>query len=169
MRALTLHQPFANLIVIGVKRYETRSWAPPVALIGRRIAIHAGRSMAGFDVDDLPIAYQRRVQVRRIPRHLFAACAPLTRPDQFPLGAIVCTVRLVAAHLVWRLGPIHAEADLQRSLSSELDPDCDQRLFPVDRYGDYTAGHWAWRFDQVISHDPPVPARGYQGLWEWTP
>ena len=42
MRALTLHQPWASLIADGRKTVETRSWAPPVALLGERIAIHAG-------------------------------------------------------------------------------------------------------------------------------
>ena len=42
MKAITLHQPFASLIANGTKTIETRSWAPPKALIGQRIAIHAG-------------------------------------------------------------------------------------------------------------------------------
>ena len=41
MKAITLHQPWASLIAEGVKTIETRSWAPPAALWGERIAIHA--------------------------------------------------------------------------------------------------------------------------------
>jgi hypothetical protein len=40
MKALTIYQPRATLIVHGFKRYETRSWQKPLRA---RIAIHAGR------------------------------------------------------------------------------------------------------------------------------
>ena len=40
--ALTIWQPWAALIVVGPKDIENRSWSPPAAIIGKRIAIHAG-------------------------------------------------------------------------------------------------------------------------------
>ena len=43
MRALTLHQPWASLIVIGAKATETRSWAAPRWLWGNIFGIHAGK------------------------------------------------------------------------------------------------------------------------------
>jgi predicted transcriptional regulator len=43
MRALTVRQPWAGLIVAGVKAVENRTWRPPADVIGERIAIHAGR------------------------------------------------------------------------------------------------------------------------------
>lgn len=46
MRALTVRQPWASLIASGAKRIENRTWRPPAALMGQRIAIHAG---AGWD------------------------------------------------------------------------------------------------------------------------
>ena len=47
MRAITLHQPWASLIAHGVKGIETRSWPPPRSLVDQRIAIHAGKRIAG--------------------------------------------------------------------------------------------------------------------------
>ena len=41
MKALTIWQPYAGLIVAGVKPVENRTWAPPCKP-GTRIAIHAG-------------------------------------------------------------------------------------------------------------------------------
>lgn len=38
---LSLWQPWASLIMAGVKVHETRSWPPPGWLLGRRLAIHA--------------------------------------------------------------------------------------------------------------------------------
>ena len=45
MRALTLHQPWATLIALGIKTIETRSWPPPRNLMGQTVAIHAGRTL----------------------------------------------------------------------------------------------------------------------------
>ncbi len=42
MKALTLWQPWASLIVLRQKRFETRSWKLD-GLIGERIAIHAAK------------------------------------------------------------------------------------------------------------------------------
>ena len=42
MKALTIRQPHATLVAIGVKTIITRSKPAPQALIGQRIAIHAG-------------------------------------------------------------------------------------------------------------------------------
>ncbi len=42
MKALTLWQPWASLIVLRHKRFETRSWKMD-GLIGERIAIHAAK------------------------------------------------------------------------------------------------------------------------------
>ena len=42
MRAITVRQPWAQLIAIGAKRYETRSWR---TMYRGRIAIHASASM----------------------------------------------------------------------------------------------------------------------------
>jgi hypothetical protein len=41
MKCLSLRQPWASLILFGVKRFENRSWPAPSTLIGQRIAIHA--------------------------------------------------------------------------------------------------------------------------------
>ena len=43
MRALTLDQPWVQLMAWGLKNIETRSWPAPRILIGQRIAIHAGK------------------------------------------------------------------------------------------------------------------------------
>ncbi len=48
MKALTIHQPWAQLIVEGVKTIETRSWPAPAGLVGERIAIHAGIDTSWF-------------------------------------------------------------------------------------------------------------------------
>lgn len=79
MRAISLHQPWASFIAIGVKPYETRDWPPPQWLIGRRIAIHAAKKAVDAD---------NREWARR------HGC------DDLPLGAVVCTARLHGAYQI---------------------------------------------------------------------
>lgn len=149
MRGLTLHQPWATLIADGRKRYETRGWKPPADVMGERIAIHAGASKEGREAaEDFGLEW-----------------------DRLPLGAIVCTAQVVAAHHVvreHRVGPgamfATSAAD---SLDREADPDFDvsQRMFPTDDFGDYAPGRWAFRLVDVERVEPPAPCRGFLYLW----
>lgn len=63
--ALTLWQPWADLIVDGIKPVENRGWAPPQRLIGQAIVIHAGKT---YDhdcaLDCSEGVYGERVQVK---------------------------------------------------------------------------------------------------------
>jgi hypothetical protein len=43
MKALTVRQPWAGLIALGLKDVENRSWSPGELHVGTRLAIHAGR------------------------------------------------------------------------------------------------------------------------------
>lgn len=147
MKALTVRQPWASLIADGTKVYETRSWPPPKTLIGERIAIHAGKQCDHRAADGFGYA-----------------------PYDMELGVLVCTARIVAAHYLWgdqHHGVIQSST---RSLSRDADPDFGCQMYgaiPIDAYGDYAPGRWAWRLVDVDPLDPPVPARGRHGLWNW--
>ena len=54
MYALTLHQPWASLIAVGVKQWETRAWPPARYALGTLLAIHAGKTC---DIDMLMDQY----------------------------------------------------------------------------------------------------------------
>jgi hypothetical protein len=47
MKAISLWQPWATLLVIGAKKYVSRSWKLPENLIGQRIAIYAAKHVDG--------------------------------------------------------------------------------------------------------------------------
>lgn len=74
MSAISLWQPWASFIAIGVKPYETRHWAAPRHLWGQRIAIHAAKH---------PVTKDDREWWQRV-----AGDMPL------PLGGYVCTAIL---------------------------------------------------------------------------
>lgn len=73
--AISLWQPWASFIAIGVKPYETRHWRAPVRYVGHRIAIHAAKRR--LDTDDVQWWHEVSKQVHRPP-----------------LGAFVCTAFL---------------------------------------------------------------------------
>ena len=39
---------------------------------------------------------------------------------------------------------------------------------PERSFGDYTLGRYAWHLKNVRRFEAPLPAKGKQGLWEWT-
>lgn len=83
---ITLHQPWASLIALGAKRYETRSWKTPYR---GTLIIHAGRvhNLDAFR-EDLRIAY-------RPPFRAYLEKAGITVVTALPRGAALCVVDLV--------------------------------------------------------------------------
>lgn len=76
-----------------------------------------------------------------------ALAAAGERLETLPLGVVVCTACLDA---VWPTEAVVADG-------------------LADAFGDYAAGRYAWYLRDIRRLDPPVPARGRQGLSEWTP
>ena len=75
MKALSLTQPWAQLMADGRKKIETRSWRPPTSMINQPIAIHASAGWSGIDRD--------------------CAEAAGYNPATLPRGCIVAVVRLL--------------------------------------------------------------------------
>ena len=187
MKALTVAQPWASLIVAGVKTIETRPSPPngpmrpdgvrglPGKAIepGERIAIHAAATLP--DVFDSATRggwfYLHRATGEHLIRH------PEHGDLAAPLGVIVGTV-VVAAAL-----PIVSE-DVEADLpciavgfqhmsvwwpSSGAPGDEANEMYTTDQlpFGDYRPGRWGW-----LLTDPepcePVSVRGRQGVWEWS-
>jgi hypothetical protein len=122
MPAISLHQPWASFIAIGVKPYETRHWRAPQQYVGRWIAIHAAKHKPERD----DVEWWHRVSGTQ---------------DPLPLGAFVCTAFLGAI--------VPAEK------------------VPFDEFGDYGEGRFAWHLLDPQPINPPIPAIGRQGFWQW--
>lgn len=71
-------------------------------------------------------------------------------PAELPSGAIVCI-----AHLV----------DVVKSEAISSDPEFE--VSRESRLGNFAPGRYGWKLELVKVFDPPVPARGAQGLWNW--
>lgn len=151
MWALTVWQPWASLIAIGAKPFEFRGWPAPRAYRGERIAIHAGkRPVRRSEIQQLIITLQgdepwscaldREKALPFLERALQA-------PKALPMSAIVATAVL---------GTPRRDAELLTHFGGPvLDSD---RL---------EHSNWGWPLTDIIEMQPPVPATGAQGFWQW--
>jgi len=48
MLALSIKQPWAELLITGAKKIEVRTWLPPDKFLGQTIAIHTGKKIDTF-------------------------------------------------------------------------------------------------------------------------
>jgi hypothetical protein len=76
MKAITLYQPWASLVALGAKKYETRSWQTPYRGL---IAIHAGKRFTNEESN-----YLRRPEFKDV----------LGNEPDLPLGMMLCICRL---------------------------------------------------------------------------
>jgi hypothetical protein len=156
MKAITIWQPWATLILQGAKPYEFRGWKPPKSLIGQRIAIHAGaRPIRRDEIDVL------RLQLRDPDRYgqpcLHAPLAvpvldiALTNPKAglLPLSHVICTAIL---------GEPKPGNECAKEFGEHAGNDSD-------RDGTF---NWGWPLTEIDRLFPPVPARGAQGFWNWS-
>ena len=142
MKAITVWQPWASLLVSGRKRYETRSWATTYR---GPIAIHAAKRPVRRTIDALAADRGDGWTTLDYFESLLMRPGEL---DQLPTGAIVGTAILTRCNLI-------TEAFVAKLTPMEL------------ALGDFTLGRYAWDFHVRITADSPVPVNGMQGIWEW--
>jgi hypothetical protein len=143
MKALSLWQPWATLVAIGAKEYETRSWATTYR---GPLVIHAARR------PDEAAALERAIQTADLPVmcpfieyavKVYAA-RPFTLP--LPLGAALCIVDLVSV----------VNVELIRDLISNQEY----------AFGDYAPGRYAWKFENVRQFICPIAMHGRQRIFD---
>jgi hypothetical protein len=155
MKALTIWQPWASLIMVNAKPFEFRHWSYAKrfpALVGQRIVIHAGApKVKEAAVKDL-LARLVGTPEQRASTGLNAAPALdllsrcwgglLEDRQVLPLSHGLGTAVLGKPRLVRSIRPM---SDSDRK---------DQEL-------------WAWPLLSIEPFEPPVPAKGAQGFWTW--
>ena len=143
MKAVTLYQPWATLIVDGWKTIETRNWRPPEYAIGQRIAIHAGKTLIhGIEI---PLRSEI-IKAYGTPWH-----------DAMPFGMVLGTAVLKMVRQVARVEGDRAYFGISTTANS----------VEIDIYGDFSAGRWLWFLEDIQKFERPIPARGRHMLWEF--
>lgn len=140
MKALTLWQPWATLMAYGLKTIETRSW--PTSYRGP-LAIHAGTSREGIE-------WVRREQGRNDDADLILS-AIRRRGDSLatlPRGAVVCIVDVYDCKPTFLLATVS---------------------YAERAFGNFSPGRYGILTRNVNRLLVLVPAKGKQGLWEWSP
>jgi hypothetical protein len=155
MKALTLWQPWASLVIAGAKPYEFRSWSPPRWLIGQRIVIHAAaRRLDRMETDAIMQILHHR------EKWPISAAETCLKPDI----AIPVLQEALRGNLPFAAGigtAMVGEARLGTHIAEEFgvpranDSDRDQHA------------NWGWPMLDIERWPDPVPMRGAQGLWNW--
>lgn len=142
MKAITIWQPYATLLLHRDKLYETRSWATSYR---GRIAIHAAKRPVRQTLDALAHGSAGQRQTALLMERLLRRFGG---PDHLPIGAVVGTARLVRCNAITE--------DFLRTLTPQ-----------EIALGDFTLGRYAWEFEDVSIMKGAVIAKGQQGLWDW--
>ncbi|TPL30221.1 ASCH domain-containing protein [Mesorhizobium sp. B2-4-7] len=153
MKALTIWQPWATLIMAGVKPYEFRVWPAPRALRGTRIAIHAGaRPVRKAELKDLIIRLRSSDawSTALKPEALAMLERWHSNPAALPMASILGTAVLGEPK---RAFDIVAEFGATRLNDSDRDEHAN----------------WAWPLTDIEPLQPIQPAKGLQGFWNWRP
>lgn len=152
MKALTIYQPWASLIMIGAKPYEFRKWdyrarCPQVE--GQRIVIHASA---------------RKVDPREVQELLFGLWAGE------PMGLKREPARQLLVKIGFKPGDGGPMLPVAHGLGTAIlgRPRKASELFRGRPDSDRIDHHvWAWPLTSIKPFEPPIPARGAQGFWTW--
>lgn len=151
-RYISLRQPWASLLVAGVKRIETRGWATSFR---GRIAIHAGKALGQ---DEVNACYRQ-------PFAASLAKLGFNQPADLPRGAVIGWVTITDCLKMTRslVEDRSAEGqDVRRFFALDRDP----RLTVVEReFGAYEPGRYAWiTGEERLVLAQPIPMRGLQRI-----
>jgi len=139
MKAITLMQPWASLVALKAKRYETRSWSVNYRGL---LAIHASKEFSEAS--------------RKLARSQPFASVLFGSEEDLPLGCVVAICKLTA---------VFKTADLTGQSAFEFAR--DEQSSCEEAFGDFSPGRFAWLLTNVVALENPIPARGALGLWEW--
>jgi len=146
MKALTIIQPFAELVASGDKKVENRTWYTSYR---GPLAIHAGKAKryGGDDVFEISEDWYD------IPR------------SSLVFGAVIAIANLVACV---RLGPPKSNVPDPVTFRPPRPsvPDAYKNRFPWLEDHEHTEGPVCWVLENVRRIEP-VTIDGSRGLWDW--
>ena len=146
--ALTIWQPWAALIIAGLKPFEFRGWPAPAAVIGQRFMIHAGvHKVKPEDIRSLLYRLERDSGM--------SSCGEVLSPAR-----LATAVSIVREHGLLARGAFCGTAVLGTPVKSAvlLRGRTAPPGFEVD------PEQWAWPIEQARGF-APVPATGRQGFF----
>ncbi len=134
MKALSIWQPWASLIIAGHKKIETRFWSAPYRIRGQRIAIASTKSMRSEQ--------RRAAEEEAFQQHFKATGLPAL--DKLPMGCVLGTAIVASC----------------RAMDPEFLECLDDQ---EEAFGIYAPDRFAWFLEDPQPLQKPVPVRGAQG------
>lgn len=141
MKAISILQPWASLVVHGHKRIETRSWNTKYR---GELLIHASKSE--YEFRNFPYEFNERV-------------VGFLNKYTLPYGAIIGKVNLdhviesdkVSLGECFRYGSSKKWSFTEQEIS----------------FGDYSPNRFGWLLSDPIVFDEPIPCKGQLGIWNF--
>lgn len=143
MKALSLWQPWAHLLAVGAKRYETRDWATRYR---GPIAIHAAKRWT----------VRMAVQCYQEPFFTILSRAGIKFPahcDARRLKGLGLDFGAIIG--VGVLADCRPANEVLREIGGE-----------EVAFGDFSHGRYAFEYQDVRQLPTPIPLNGQQGLWD---
>ena len=158
MKALTVWQPWASLIIAGAKPYEFRGWRAPRSLIGQRIVIHAASRK--MDLEEARMLFHAK-HLRNADAEIGAAwaetCLIADKAGPVLAQAIANALPLGAGIGTAVIGEPRSGIDIAEEFGVPRANDSDR-----DEHA-----NWGWPMLDIEAWPQPVPMRGAQGFWTW--
>ena len=154
MKAISLWQPWASAIAVGLKSIETRSWPAPKSVIGCQLAIHAAKRNSV----DVRMAWRDTVFFSAEFYSVFAK-AGYREFDDLPRGAIVAIATLAAVISTNDNPEIRGREAFHLGVPCPLNTD--------EAWGNFAPDRFAWFLANIVPLKTPVPCVGRQGLFDW--
>lgn len=161
MKTLTVKQPWASLIVEGIKDIENRTWKCPEKYIGQRVLIHASVK----PVEGLPCDALNSIQ--------YANVFSLEKLDAINgvKSAIIGSAEIVGCvtnhHSIWAEKSYECtkpgKCGLWRSNRCEVESG-----ICINHY-EFEKPVYNWILANPIKFPEPIPAKGKLGFWDFEP
>lgn len=147
MKTISLIQPWASFMALGLKHIETRSWTTKYR---GELLIHASKKIVPFHKI---LNYMTSGQRFMIMKNIWESYQDY---NLMPTGMIIAKTILI---------------DIQKIVKSNIYWAQLENGYMVDltewHLGDYAPGRFAWITKDTIELEAPIPAKGKLGLWEW--
>lgn len=141
MKAITLIQPWATLIALGEKQFETRGWSTDHR---GQLAIHAGKKI-DFEACEFPGIKAT------LAKH------GIRDPRDLPTGSVIAICSIFDCVKMAESRDIRFNASVP-----------GYKLTPKEyAFGEYAPGRFAWILASLKKLNQPIPVKGAQRLWEW--
>jgi len=149
MKALTIHEPYASLIIMGIKKLETRGHKTNVR---GEIAIHAGKKPMDAEGKALAEKYGIEPQYGKVLGVAYLCACGLVKDD-------------VKCGISWEIRQSMPNEESDYEKFARVYDSMD--LMEEPNFGDLSEGRYLWALEVVEKFDEPIPAKGMQRWWNW--